>query len=103
MACRFVSIALFTLICAVLTHAQSKVAFIDSNAFLDETAGITKFVGAFKSLNDGFKPDQVEIDGMNTRLQALTKEIEDLLKLPAADQNGDRSKVQASRKTSSGH
>lgn len=98
MLCRIVNLVVITMTCAVLAHAQSKVAFIDSSAFLDEKAGITKFVTAFKALNDSFKPDQAEIDAMNTKLQALNKEIDDLRKLQVADQNAIAAKYDQGEK-----
>lgn len=77
---------LITITCVVLAQGQSKVSFIDSNAFLDEKAGITKLVAGLKILNDEFKPVQAEIDGLNTKLKALSKEIEDLRKVSVVDQ-----------------
>jgi Skp family chaperone for outer membrane proteins len=94
----FGKLVLITMACAVLAQAQSKVAFIDSNAFLDEKAGITKFLAGFKALNDAFKPDQVEIEALNTKLEALKKEIADLEKLSVADRNAIAAKYEQGEK-----
>jgi Skp family chaperone for outer membrane proteins len=98
MLCHIGKLVLITIACAVLAHAQSKVAFIDSNAFLDEKGGITKFVGAFRILNEGFKPDQVEIDTLNTKLEALKKELADLEKLQVADRSAIVAKYEQGEK-----
>ncbi len=90
----------FALVIVLLTAgfaaAQSpatKIAIIDSNAFFDEKAGITKLVSASKQLNDGFKPTQVELDTLNKRLQTLAAEIENLRKQPNPDRNALQTKV----------
>jgi Skp family chaperone for outer membrane proteins len=56
----------------------AKVAVMNSAAFYDEKAGITKLVNAYKLLNDQFKPEQDKLVALNTRIQALAKEIEQL-------------------------
>lgn len=78
------------LLSAGFVAAQSpvtKIAIIDSNAFFDEKAGITKLVSASKQLNASFKPTQVELDTLNKRLQTLAAEIETLRKQPNPDRN----------------
>lgn len=57
---------------------DSKIAFINTEAFGDEKAGIARFVNAMKSLEKEFKPRQDELLAMNTRLQALADEIKKL-------------------------
>ena len=71
----------------------TKIAIIDSNAFFDEKAGITKLVTATKQLNDSFKPTQVEIDNLTKRLQTLAGEIENRRKQPNPDQKLLQSKA----------
>jgi len=81
-----IAISLFLTAMAVAQPAApSRIGVIDSGAFLDEKAGITKFVAAVKQLNAEFKPAQDEIDVLSTRLRGLTKEISDLQKNPVAD------------------
>ena len=71
----------------------TKIGIIDSNAFFDEKAGITKLVSASKQLNDGFKPTQVELDTLNKRLQTLAGEMESLRKQPNPDQKALQTKA----------
>jgi Skp family chaperone for outer membrane proteins len=61
---------------AVQTATPAKIAVINSAAFSDEKAGITKFVGAFRQLNTEFVPVQKELETLNTRLNTLAKEID---------------------------
>lgn len=65
---------------------SSKVGVVDSAAFFDEKAGVTKLVAATKQLNDGFKVTQTELDTLNKRLQTLATEIDSLRKQPNPDQ-----------------
>lgn len=83
---RGIAISVFlTVMVVAQPAAPSRGAIIDSGFFLDEKAGITKFVAAVKQLNDEFKPAQAEIDALSTRLLSLTKEISDLQKNPVVD------------------
>jgi outer membrane protein len=65
--------------------AQAKVAVINIYGFGDEKAGITKYVAAIKSLNTEFEPLNVELRGMQTKLNALAADIENLKKLAASN------------------
>lgn len=82
------SLSLFA--CAASADSQAvptKLAFIDSGAFADEKAGITKYVNAYKGLVIEFKTATDEINGIGTRLGALSKEaqaIQDKLNGPPA-------------------
>lgn len=87
------SIAVYSLIffaCAASADSQAvptKLAFIDTGAFTDEKAGITKYVNAYKGLAIEFKTATDEINGISTRLGALSKEakvIQDKLNGPPA-------------------
>ena len=56
---------------------DSKMAVIYSDAFLDQKAGIARFSVLLTTLNREFQPRQTELQGLQTRINALTKEIED--------------------------
>jgi Skp family chaperone for outer membrane proteins len=56
---------------------DSKMAVIYSDAFLDPKSGITKFNSLLGTLNREFQPRQSELQGLQTRINTLTKEIED--------------------------
>lgn len=53
-----------------------KIGIINTFAFGDEKAGITKYINALKAINTEFTPTQTELDTMNTRLTNLAKEIQ---------------------------
>ncbi len=78
------SIALFSFllfVSAIASHAQAvptKIAFIDTGAFTDEKAGITKYVNAYKSLAAEFKKATDDLNALNARLAAVAKEVEAL-------------------------
>lgn len=76
---------LFVFVSNAQTPAPTRIAVINSYHFSDEKAGITKYVSAAKALNAEFTPTQNEINTMNTRLQALSKEIEGLRSVSAAN------------------
>jgi Skp family chaperone for outer membrane proteins len=57
---------------------ETKIAFIDTGAFGDEKAGITRYVTAVKSLEREFKPRQDELNGMQTRIKTIADEINKL-------------------------
>jgi Skp family chaperone for outer membrane proteins len=54
---------------------DTKIAFIDTSAFGDEKAGITRYVTAVKSLEREFKPRQDELNTMQTRIKGIADEI----------------------------
>jgi Skp family chaperone for outer membrane proteins len=56
---------------------DSKMALIYSEAFLDPKAGIARFATLLGTLNREFQPRQTELNGIQTRITALTKEITD--------------------------
>ena len=56
---------------------DSKMALIYSEAFLDPKAGIARFATLMATLNREFQPRQTELNGLQTRIAALTKEISD--------------------------
>ena len=56
---------------------DSKMAMIYSDAFLDPKTGIARFNSLMATLNREFQPRQAELQGLQTRIQTLGKEIED--------------------------
>jgi Skp family chaperone for outer membrane proteins len=55
---------------------ESKIALIYSDAFLDPKTGIAKFTTLVTTLNREFQPRQAELQGLQTKVQQLTDEIE---------------------------
>ncbi len=82
----FVVSLVFAAVFAVSSFAQNggaaqpagplKIGIINTFAFGDEKAGITKYINALKAINTEFTPTQTELDTMNTRLSNLAKEIQ---------------------------
>src|SRR6185436_10506268 len=56
---------------------DSKMAMIYSDAFLDQKTGIARFNSLLGTLNREFQPRQAELQGLQTRITTLTKEIDD--------------------------
>ena len=88
----------FSTASAAQTAGSSKIGLINSVAFTDEKAGITKYNNGIKQLNTEFGPLRTELETMNLRLQTLTKEIEGLRKLPAASQASLQTKFDEAQK-----
>jgi Skp family chaperone for outer membrane proteins len=64
---------------ALAQTAPVKIAVINTYLFGDEKAGgITKYIGATKTIATEFQPLQTELDTMNAKLNGLAKEIESL-------------------------
>lgn len=61
----------------------SKIAFIDTRAFLDEKEGITRYLSAAKNLDREFKPRYDELQQLAAKIQALQEEIQKLANNPA--------------------
>jgi Skp family chaperone for outer membrane proteins len=73
--------AVFAAIFAVSALAQTaagKIGLINTQAFDDDKAGITKYVAAMNSLETEFKPLSTELQTLGTKIQALQKEIQTL-------------------------
>jgi Skp family chaperone for outer membrane proteins len=68
---------IFAALLAVSASAQTtnKVGLIDSRFFLDEKAGLKRYVDAVTTVNNEFKTIAAELDGINARLITLDKEI----------------------------
>jgi Skp family chaperone for outer membrane proteins len=56
---------------------DSKMAMIYSDMFLDPKTGIARFSSLLGTLNREFQPRQAELQGLQTKIATLTKEIED--------------------------
>ena len=69
---------------------DSKMAMIYSDAFLDPKTGIAKFNSLMGTLNREFQPRTAELQGLQTRIQTLSKEIDDTQSV--ADPNAIRQK-----------
>src|ERR671921_4670 len=55
---------------------DSKMAMIYSDAFLDPKTGIAKFNSLLTMLNREFQPRTTELQGLQTKISTLSKEIE---------------------------
>jgi Skp family chaperone for outer membrane proteins len=55
--------------------STARIAIIDSSAFSDEKAGIARVVNAMKTVDAQFQPIRTEVQGMQTRYQALVDDI----------------------------
>lgn len=60
---------------ALAQTATGKIGLINTLAFDDDKAGITKYVAALNSLETEFKPVFTELQTLATKIQALEKEI----------------------------
>ena len=56
--------------------APANIAVIDSSAFMDPKAGITRVMNALKGLETKFQPLRTELRGMRDRLTTLRADIE---------------------------
>ena len=75
---------------ATVAVPDSKIAMIYSDAFMDPKTGIAKFNSLLSTLNREFQPRQTELQGLQTRINTLTKEINDTQSV--ADPNAIRTK-----------
>jgi outer membrane protein len=69
---------------------DSKMAMLYSDAFLDPKTGIARFNSLLGTLNREFQPRESELQGLQTRINTLNKEIEDTQNV--ADPNALRQK-----------
>ncbi len=58
------------------TSPPSKIGWIDTAMFSDEKAGVTKFVGALKTLDAEFKPRVAELEGLQGRIKVIADELQ---------------------------
>jgi Skp family chaperone for outer membrane proteins len=80
-----------------------KIVLINTYEFGDEKAGITKYISATKALNAEFTPIDNELKTMNTKLETLAGEIENLRKLAttnpkAIDEKSAQAKIDEAEK-----
>ncbi|HKP84399.1 MAG TPA: OmpH family outer membrane protein [Pyrinomonadaceae bacterium] len=75
---------------ATVAVPDSKMAMIYSDAFLDPKTGIARFNSLLATLNREFEPRRTELQGLQTRVNTLTKEIDDTQNV--ADPNAIRQK-----------
>lgn len=75
---------------ATVAVPDSKIAMIYSDAFMDPKTGIAKFTSLLSTLNREFQPRQSELQNLQTRINTLTKEINDTQNV--ADPNALRTK-----------
>jgi Skp family chaperone for outer membrane proteins len=57
---------------------DTKIAYINTEAFGDEKVGITRYVTAVKALEREFQPRQTELNNMQARLKTIADEISKL-------------------------
>jgi Skp family chaperone for outer membrane proteins len=70
---------------------DSKMAMIYSDAFLDPKTGIARFNTLLGTLNREFQPREAELQGLQTKINTLSKEIDDTKNV--ADPNALRTKT----------
>src|SRR5688500_6734199 len=85
----FVSAFAFVTVLGVTAFGQvpvapGKIGWIDTGACADEKAGIAKYVSAYKSLASEAKPKETELIGIQTRIQTIAKELQDMQKAAPA-------------------
>ena len=75
---------------ATVAVPDSKIAMIYSEEFLDPKKGIAKYTSLVTTLNREFQPRRTDLEGLQTRINTLTKEINDTQNV--ADPNAIRAK-----------
>jgi Skp family chaperone for outer membrane proteins len=70
----------------------AKIAFVDTRAFADETAGIIRFVNALKIVDREFQPRQTELTNLQTRIQAIVNDLDKLRGNAIVDQKSIQDK-----------
>lgn len=75
---------------AAVVLPDSKIAMIYSEDFMDPKTGIAKYTSLANTLNREFQPRRTELEGLNARIQTLSKEINDTQSV--ADPNALRTK-----------
>lgn len=66
--------------------AEMKIALIDTAVFGDDKEGIIRFRDAIKSLQQEFKPTEVDLETLQTKIDALTEEIKKLTQASVVSQ-----------------
>ncbi len=70
---------------AAATIPESRIAFINTEAFGDEKRGIARYVNAMKSLEREFQPRQNELVALQTQLKGVADDITKLSSNPNVD------------------
>src|SRR5258706_14474194 len=80
---RFAVSFLFAAVFAVSAFAQagaqpgaSRIGWIDTGAFADEKEGVTKYINALKALDAEMKPRATELKKIQTKLNAVKKNLQ---------------------------
>ena len=92
------SLCLFSAFAAGQTPSPAKIGVINSFAFSDEKAGITKYVAANRTLEAEFLPVRNELNAISTRIQAIANEIDGLRKVSVVDQKAIAVKIEEGQK-----
>ena len=71
---------------------DSKIAFVNTEAFADEKAGIMRFVSALQAVQRELKPKVEELQAIQARAAQLGKDIETLSKSTVVDQKSIQAK-----------
>lgn len=74
-------------ISAVAQQSTGKVAYIDTNVFLDEKEGINKIIAANRQLETEFAVRLKDLRDGNARLAAIGKEVQAMEQMPAQQVN----------------
>ncbi len=53
----------------------SKIGWINTATFADDKVGVSRFVTALKSIDDGFRPKLAELEGIQTKLNAINDDL----------------------------
>ena len=86
---RRISVLAFSLVCVGLltigAFAQAqpgtgKIGWIDTGAFADPKEGVTKYNNALTALDTEMKPRVTELQGIQTKVQTIAKDLEALQK-----------------------
>jgi Skp family chaperone for outer membrane proteins len=67
---------------ANVTVPDTKIAFVNTEAFAEEKDGINRFVNALQTLQREFKPKQDDLQGIQNRMRQIATDIENLRKAP---------------------
>jgi Skp family chaperone for outer membrane proteins len=71
---------------------DTKIAFVNTEAFSDEKQGIKRYVAAVKALEREFQPKQQEITTLQTQIKGIADELNKLQGAPVVDPNTLRTK-----------
>jgi Skp family chaperone for outer membrane proteins len=75
--------AIFAVSALAQAPAAAKIGWIDTGMFADDKEGVTKYMNALKALDAEMKPRVTELQGLQTRIQNIAKEISTMTNTPA--------------------